>query len=329
MRNLLPIGLFALLAASVSLLACSEGTPVAPTGTVLTISASPSSIPLNGASEITVIGRRPDGNPLFEGTEIRFSTSLGSILGIVETDDNGVARAVLTADNRAGTATITATTGSGDTSAETTVLVGESSETQLQLTLTADPSEIDFGETSRISAIVRRADGSPAAAGQVVRFFASLGSIQSQASTDRDGIATATLTSGDEAGSATVTAFAGSSPAATTTVTISRGGAGRITLQTVNGETTVPRSGADVRLRATVRDEDGALLQGADVTFEGTTGTSFNPDLGSTNASGQVESTWTIGAQGGAVTSVEARAVVAGAGGDVLIARVTLTVTDG
>lgn len=311
------------------LLGCAEGNPVAPVGTTLTITANPSSIPLNGAAEIIIIGRKPTGNPLSEGTEIRLSTSLGSITGIVQTDSAGVARALLSADNRAGTAAVTATTGDGTTSVETSVQVGESAETQLQLTLTADPSEIDFGESSKISAIVRRPDGSPASAGQTVRFFASLGEIRSQATTDAAGIATTTLSSGDEAGTATITAIAGSSAAATTNVTITRGGASRITLQTVNGETTVPRSGGNITLRATVRDEDGQLLQGGRVSFEGSNGTSFNPDLTDTDANGQVTTTWRIGPQSSGVQTVEARAVIAGSTGDVLIARVTLTVTDG
>jgi hypothetical protein len=315
MRNFLPIGLFALLAASVSLLACSEGTPVAPTGTVLTITASPSNIPLNGASEITVVGRRPDGNPLFEGTEIRFSTSLGSIVGIVETDNAGVARALLTADNRTGVATVTATTGSGDTSAETTVQVGESAETQLQLTLVAEPSEIDTGETSTISAIVRRPDGSSAGSGQVVRFFASLGSIAPSASTDSDGIARAQLSSGDDAGTAEVTAFVGSSAAATASVVIEQVGASVIEVG-VQPSSAAAEQAINAEVTVTVFDQDGDLADGLDVSFSTRPSTgSFSPPS-AVSQNGRVVATWTVPAgvtQAGTIT-ITARATSSAGG---------------
>lgn len=93
---------------------CDKATPVAPTDSILVLSANPTRIALNGQSTITIVGRKPDGNPLNPGTEIRLSATLGSIPGIVTTDRNGTATAIFQSDGRLGTAMITAAT-SGST----------------------------------------------------------------------------------------------------------------------------------------------------------------------------------------------------------------------
>ena len=83
-----------------TLMGCDKATPVAPDGTVLIVSANPSKVSLNGTSTITVIGRRPDGNPLNPGTEIRLSVDRGTIDSIVAVDSNGRATATYRADGR-------------------------------------------------------------------------------------------------------------------------------------------------------------------------------------------------------------------------------------
>src|SRR5687768_5394677 len=52
-----------LAAALLTIAACDKATPVAPAGTILSVSANPSRIGLNGTSTVTVFGRKPDGNP--------------------------------------------------------------------------------------------------------------------------------------------------------------------------------------------------------------------------------------------------------------------------
>lgn len=309
-------------------LACSEGTPVAPTGTILTVTANPSRISLSGASAIEVVGRKPDGNPVVEGTEIRFSTSLGTIEGIAQADGSGVARTLLRADGRSGTATVTVTTGDGMTSVTTDVLIGESSETKPSVVLTASPSEIKIGEVSRISAITRRSDGSPLDAGETVRFFTSLGNIDSTATTDSDGVAVATLRTGDLPGTAQITALVGSSDAATTSVTITRRGAARIIVQTNRG--TISRSQPEtVQVTAIVRDENGDLLSGTAVTFDADFGF-FTPGSDDTNQNGQADSVLTVPANAipNGTTTLAVRALVAGSSGDLLEGRANVTVVD-
>lgn len=109
-----------------SAVGCDKATPVAPNGTILIVSANPSKIGVNGASTITVVGRKPDGQPLNPGTEVRLSADRGTVTPpVVAVDGEGEATATFRADGRAGTATITVRTGGGDQMVTTTVEVGE------------------------------------------------------------------------------------------------------------------------------------------------------------------------------------------------------------
>lgn len=91
---------------------CDKATPTAPSGSILTISANPALVTsATGASTITVTGRRANGGPLAEGTEIRLATNLGTIEPLVTLDRNGTATATLRGDGRVGKATVTASTG--------------------------------------------------------------------------------------------------------------------------------------------------------------------------------------------------------------------------
>ncbi len=98
-------------------LACDSGTsPVAPEGTILTISADPLRIRPGETSEIRVVALHPSGVPVRTGTEFRFATTLGTIEPeVARTDPEGVVLATLTAGGRTGTAEVTARSGSGDT----------------------------------------------------------------------------------------------------------------------------------------------------------------------------------------------------------------------
>jgi PKD domain-containing protein/Big-like domain-containing protein/invasin-like protein len=187
---------------------CDKATPVAPTGSILTISANPTRIALNGQSTITIVGRKPDGNPLNPGTEIQLSATLGSVPAIVSTDRNGSATAVFQSDGRLGTATITASipgsgstssggstggsggstggsgggsgSGSGTGSASLQIDVGAvAGSIILQPTPTTLPST---GGTVRLLAVVRDASGAPLA-GQAVNFTSDYGTLNSRGGT--------------------------------------------------------------------------------------------------------------------------------------------------
>jgi hypothetical protein len=189
---------------------CDKASPVAPSGSILAVSANPTRIGLNGQSTITVIGRQPDGNPFNPGTEIRLSASLGTIPSIVTTDRTGTAVATFTSNGLIGTAMITASTGtgggggtttsdtgssSGVSSATVSIQVGSAAKT---IILQPTPISIPSATTTKVKllAIVRDGNGQPLA-NQGVNFGTDLGTLNSKGgivTTDSLGQAKDTLT---------------------------------------------------------------------------------------------------------------------------------------
>jgi hypothetical protein len=201
MKSRSPLVLIALLAlfAVVIGIACGKASPTAPSGTLLTVSASPTRISVNGTSTISIIGRTATGTPLRSGTELRVATSLGSIEPLVTTNGNGEATATLRGDGRQGTATVEVTTGVADTppmtstsdpvgnasgsgSATVTVQVGSNVG---GVSLQATPSTISQGTIPpagtrvQLLALVRDDQGQPLA-GSNVNFNSELGVLASR-----------------------------------------------------------------------------------------------------------------------------------------------------
>jgi hypothetical protein len=193
----------------VAALSCDKATPTAPSGSILTISANPSVVTsANGTSTITVTGRRSNGSPLADGTEIRLSTNLGNIEPIVRLDRNGTATTTLRGDGRVGKATVTASastsgttappapppsepgttpppstpnTGSGILSASIDVEIGSSAKTMtLQATPTKVPVDIPAAKPVkvRLLALLRDARGLPLS-GAGVNFVTQYGILDS------------------------------------------------------------------------------------------------------------------------------------------------------
>jgi len=141
-------------------LACDSASPVAPSGTLLSISASPNEIGTTGKSTIRVTALRSNGTPVNPGTIIRLDTTLGTIAEQVETDDQGVGRAELQGDGRIGTAMVTARSGSAET-ATVEVMIGK---VAANVSLQASPSQVDeAGGTITLLAVVRDDKGEPLA----------------------------------------------------------------------------------------------------------------------------------------------------------------------
>lgn len=265
---------------------------MAPGGSILSVSANPSRIGLSGRSQISVFGRKPDGNPFNRGTEIRLSTSLGTIDSLVIVDDTGNATATLRGDGRQGAATVTATTGDGSVSATTTVQIGESGDSKPTLLVTASPNSIPVLGTATVTVIARNADGSPVGAGQTVILTSTLGSLNpSRPQTKNDGTALSSLAAGNQAGTATITAILGASDAATTSVTI-RDAATGISLQA--NPASVPRADSTVTLSAFVANAQGQPLQGAPVTFQSDRGTLQTNGVVFTGTNGVATNTLTL-----------------------------------
>jgi hypothetical protein len=221
-RKALPLALLALF--SVVLSSCDEGTPVAPEGTILRISANPTRIAKTGTSNITLQALRSNGNPVNPGTEIRLSSNIGLIDPVVYTDTDGVAHATLRGDGRVGVATVSAYSG-GVEPVETEVEVGSRAGA---ISVSADPTSLGLeGGVVELIALVRDDEGQPLP-GASVNFRTEAGSLRSGGAfltTDADGEVRDRLTVSAE--------DAQSEPDRIITVTAESGGASGVVSDTV------------------------------------------------------------------------------------------------
>lgn len=181
------------LLAIASLVACDSTSPVAPAGTVLSISASPTRIASDGVSIIRVTAFRPNGTPVNPGTAILLSTTIGSVPASVETNDRGEALAQLQGNGDFGTATVTASVG-GSEGVTVEVQVGISAGS---ITLQASPSSVpETGGEVELLTLVRDDQGQPLS-GAAVNFRTEIGSLESSGQvviTDAGGTAQDLLT---------------------------------------------------------------------------------------------------------------------------------------
>jgi uncharacterized membrane protein len=250
-------------------LGCGSSSPVAPTGTLLTLSANPDRIATNGTSIVTATARRPNGTPAFEGTIVRFTTTLGIIDSSVEVDAEGVARAVLRGGGAVGMARVSATTGASD---EVTIDV-QIGILASSLSLQATPATVsEFGGQLELLAIVRD-DRGQALSAAGVNFKTDVGSLLSGGSlvaTDDRGEARDTLavTSGD--------------------LDPVTGDTFRVAVETANGSGSIINADATITIQRRPRADFTALVQGLRVTFTDTsTGrpTSWRWEFGDGNTS--------------------------------------------
>lgn len=286
-------GLPVLLCLLVPFLGCDKATPVAPSGTTLTISANPTKVSLTGSSTITIVGRKPDGNPLNPGTEIRLSSDRGTVTpSVVGVDSTGRATATFRADGRSGDAKVTAA--SADATVDAVIQVGESDSTKPTVLVSVTPSTISLNGTATVTVIARNADGTPVARGERVLLTTTLGSLSnSQPTIQNNGTATTTLNAGNREGTATITAIYGSSAAATTTATIVLDAATAISA-TANPSSIQSNQTTQITVTATVTNSRAQPVEGALVTFESDLGR-FNDNTSvTTNANGQASKVLTV-----------------------------------
>lgn len=174
-------------------LGCSEGTPVAPTGTILRVSAYPTRIATRGLSTVTISAYRSTGNPVNPGTEVRLSSTIGVVDPVAYTDDDGQASATLRGDGRAGTATVSAFSG-GVEPVTIDIAIGQQA---ASMSFQVTPSSVaETGGTLELLALVRD-DVSQPLAGAQVNFRSEVGTLASGGrfiTTDADGEARDTLT---------------------------------------------------------------------------------------------------------------------------------------
>ena len=271
--------LTALLLLGAYLFGCdSADNPIAPTGSTLTVSASPSQIDLGGSSTISITGFRPDGNPLNPGTQLTITATIGRIMvrdvngalvpgNIVEVGEAGRATAQLESDGRQGPSTVTVSlTGGGDgASAMVDVQIGIPSTDLPTVTVDANPTEIALNASSTITVTARQADGSALTSGDV-SIRTNLGTLTGSSGsgtsitvpiTSSSGVVTAELSS-NQAGTATVTASVGASAEVMATVEI---GTTLKPVVTLSANPSSLRVGEISEITIFARDSNGNLLQ--------------------------------------------------------------------
>ena len=120
-RQTFSIAVVAMMAIVLLAAGCTKSDPVAPGGSKLTLSASPSDIQPGGTSTLQAIVFDPSGVPL-EAVDVFFSANNGSLASGGAgrlTDENGIANDFLTTN-----VSTQVTAQSGDTSSQVTVTVG-------------------------------------------------------------------------------------------------------------------------------------------------------------------------------------------------------------
>jgi len=233
----------------------------------VSLEVNPASIAVGGqTSTVTATVRDQYGNLVADGTVVTFTTDLGSFPATPyeRTTSNGVATATLTSGDTSGQATVTANAGTVQNQTTVEFVAGEPDAVSLEV----NPASIIVGgQTSTITATVRDAYSNLVADGTVVTFTTDLGSFPAtpHMATTSDGVATATLTSGNTAGQATVTVDAGTAQNQTT-VEFTPGEADTVTLEAY--PTSIAVGGQTSTITATVRDAYSNLVaDGTVVTF--------------------------------------------------------------
>ena len=200
--------------------ACDKVPLLAPTGSVITLFATSTTVPINGEVEIiaTVIesGTAPSappsgtngtpttttptvgsGTPVHNGTLVSFAASIGVIEPREARTHNGEVRVKFRGNGQSGTARITAFSGGASATLED-ILVGSAAAERIQIS--ASPQTLPpAGGVATITARVENTAGS-AVPGVPVTFITTTGSLApSSAITDEAGIARTILTATREA----------------------------------------------------------------------------------------------------------------------------------
>ena len=213
--------------ATLSVLAagCEKVPLLAPSGSTITLTATATALPLNGTTQIVAQVVEPSGTAPHSGTQVTFTTTLGSVQPAnVETDTNGQAIAIFRAGTSNGTATITAISGGVSASGNAAVKIAIGTAAVGSVRLGANPTILPpTGGTTSLVAQVFDINGN-ALVNAPVFFTTSAGTIdQFVVNTDQSGIATARLTTANQA---TVTASVGAQGGSTTPGTGTGGGGG-------------------------------------------------------------------------------------------------------
>jgi len=299
--------------------------------------ANPQVIKADGSSTSLISAFLRDavtGEPVAQGTLVTFTTTLGNIKTQDESAElagiqvsvkgyDGQVTAELQSGNVPGVATVSASVGPSLGSTNVTLIGLPQS-----IVLTPTPGIIRAGgiETSTITAQVFDAANNPVSDGTVVTFKSTLGTLSPDEDPTKDGAQRRTvegrtfvlLRSGNEVGTAVVSAETENGVTASALVLITSGAPASIDI--VAEPNRIVADGVTAsRIIATVKDAMNNPVAGATVTFSATMGT-VAPQTSLTNSQGIATATFTS-------TSVGTACVTATCG--LVSNRVTVTVIKG
>ncbi len=225
----------------VVVVACERVPLTAPTSSTISVTVDQTTLPLNGQATVRAIVIESGGTPVHNGTQVVFSTTLGSFHPAEANTVNGVATSRFSAGGISGTTTINAysggaSTGSGNSSGGgVEVKIGAAAAGSLAVVATP-PSISQSGGVVTVSALVLDASNNPLP-GVTVLFTSTAGTLSATtALSGADGIARTTLNTNT---TATVRATANSTAAGEVTVTVSSAPAITITAPD-NGTVGIP-----------------------------------------------------------------------------------------
>lgn len=207
----------------VIVVACDRVPLTSPTGSTISVTVDQTTLPLNGQATVRAIVTESSGTPVHNGTQVIFSSSLGSFKPQESTTQNGIAMSTFLAGAISGTTRINAysggaSTGSGNSSGGgVEVKIGAAAAGSVSVSATP-PGVSQSGGTVTISALVVDPSNNPLP-GVSVLFSSTTGSLSATtAISDATGVAKVTLTT---QASATVRATANGTATATVEVTVS------------------------------------------------------------------------------------------------------------
>jgi adhesin/invasin len=262
-------------------------------GGQLTLVAADASLPADGTSTTTITATARDnhGNPLPDGTIVKFQTDRGLITPAQAPLANGQAEATLLSGTTVGMATVSASCkGLGATvRVQFTQSTTGGSPANLFVTKSADQLPADGTTTATITAIVADEHNNPVRDGTAVTFTTTLGLISPASAPTATGVAGATLRSATQAGQALVTVQAGKLTRHVRVTFVASGASGKRTLFITRSAARIPADGASTAtLQATARMATGAPVpDGTFIVFQSTAGTIFPARAATTNGMAQ------------------------------------------
>lgn len=143
----------ACLAVAFGAAACDKIALTAPSNSSITLFSNLTTINLGGSAQITATVIEGGGTPVHDGTEVTFTTTIGSVDPVTVQTDDGRAVVTLRPGNQSGTAVVRAFSG-GTQSGPLEIIVGAAAVSRV--ILTANPSSVSAtrGGTVTLSAFV-------------------------------------------------------------------------------------------------------------------------------------------------------------------------------